>query len=566
MFIDAPPFSADIIVVGGGTAGLSLASRLSKAKPSLDVLVIESGPDSSGHPFTSTPSGAFAVAGSELDWNYRSTPQRTLNNRELPLSAGKTLSGATAINYGLWLRGSSADYDRWAMVVGDSNWSYDALLPYFKGLEKHFDLEGDQAQHGFDGPMRTMSVSLSDPTRRYPLRPRVQDAWNELGVDINPDCNSGNPLGLGEIVENWHNSKRQAAHDILDLSNVKILCSTTVYRILIEDSEDGSSKRAYAVELLDGTSIIATKEVILSTGAYRTPQILMHSGIGPMSTLQNHNIPVHVSNSEIGRNIHDHLVVPIYWKLRNPELGLAMGSPAFNSSGLEKGIPFDFVAYQQTPESILRQALDADHEDPTSCFDPQSLLKEGRIHTEFLVTYLPVAKPGLFPLDGTIITTSVLCMQPTSRGTVTISSSDPADPPVIDCNFYSTTVDRAVMRYGIRSALSLMQSTQAGMSVVESEVPLNDCPTLHHSQSSDLEIDARVRQTGEIYNHPAGTAAMGKVVDTRCRVTGLQGLRVVDASILPMPITAHYMVCMYAVGERVADLIVEDLEGHVRDK
>ena len=301
-------------------------------------------------------------------------------------------------------------------------------------------------------------------------------------------------------------------------------------------------------------------------GTYRTPQILMHSGIRPMQTLEKCNIPVDVSNSEVGRNMHDHLVVPMYWKLRNPELGLAMGSPAFNSSGFEKGIPFDFFAYQQTQKSILGQALEADHDDLTCCLDPQSLLDVGRIYTECLVTYLPVAKPGLFPLDGTIITTFVLCMQPTSHGTVTISSPDPAVPPVIDCNFYSTNVDRAVMRDGIRSVLSLMQSTQAGISMVESEVPLDHCLTLHHSQSSDSEIDARVRQTGEIYNHPAGTAAMGKVVDTRGRVTRLQGLRVVDASILPMPITAHYLVCICGVGERVADFIVEDLERHIRDE
>ncbi|KAJ2973610.1 hypothetical protein NQ176_g6507 [Zarea fungicola] len=556
MFINSPPPSADVVVVGGGTAGLALAARLSKQKPNLDILVIESGPNPSGHPFTSHPSGAFAACGSELDWSYKSTPQKALNDRVLHLSAGKALSGATAINYGLWLRGPAADYDRWAKLVGDESWSYSGLLPYFKGLEKHFDPDGDREQHGFDGPMHTSSVSRSDPTRRYPLREKVRDAWKEIGVNLIPDYNNGHPLGLGEVVENWHNGIRQPAHETLDLSNVKILCGVTVSRVLVEGV---TSKRATGVELLDGTWVCAKREVIISTGTYRTPQVLMLSGIGPAPILYKYNIPAHVDNPEVGRNMHDHLVVPLFWKVRNPQLGVAAGSPAFNVPGFAKGTPFDYVAYRQAPRATIEQALKADREDEASPLDPQELLDQERIHTESLVTYLPVTRTEPLPLDGTVITTSVLCMQPTSRGTVTIESADPAAMPAIDSNFYSTHADRAILRDGVRGALNLMQSTRAGTSMVEREIPPQSCPPLHHSDSSDEDIDARVRHAGEIYNHPGGTAAMGKVVDSHCRVIGVQGLRVADASILPMPIAAHYMICVYALGERVADFMAEDL-------
>lgn len=149
------------------------------------------------------------------------------------MSAGKAFSGATAINYGLWLRRSSADYDRWSMIVGDDNWSYRGFLPYFKGFERHFDPEGDREQHGFDEPMQTTSVFFSDPTPKYPLRSKVQQVCKEMGFDMIKDYNCGDPLGLGEVVENWRDGKRQPAHEVSDLSRVKILCGTTVHCVFI---------------------------------------------------------------------------------------------------------------------------------------------------------------------------------------------------------------------------------------------------------------------------------------------------------------------------------------------
>lgn len=132
---------------------MSLASRLSEKLPSLDILVLEAAPDQTDHPLTQTPDGAFAAHDSEVDWNYDSIPQKQLHDRVIHLSAGKSLSGATAVNYGLWLRGPKNDYDRWADMVGDDSWSYESLLPYFRGFEKHYDSSADPLQHGFDGPM-----------------------------------------------------------------------------------------------------------------------------------------------------------------------------------------------------------------------------------------------------------------------------------------------------------------------------------------------------------------------------------------------------------------------------
>lgn len=246
VFIERPPESADFIIIGGGTAGLALASRLSHSLPSTSnhsILVLEAGEDRTGHPLTSTPSGAFAAHDSEIDWNYDSISQKQLKDRVIHMSAGKALSGATAVNYGLWNRGPKADYDRWGELTGDEGWSYEGLLPYFKAMEHHFDDSPESREHhGFSGPVATISVLKSDPTRQYPLRSYLKQGFQEMGLKINPDYNSGDSLGIGELVENWKDGKREAANQILDLSKVHILCGAWIERVIIEDTETGGKE------------------------------------------------------------------------------------------------------------------------------------------------------------------------------------------------------------------------------------------------------------------------------------------------------------------------------------
>lgn len=216
------------------------------------------------------------------------------------------MSGGSATNYGTWARGvkgARGDYDYWAKVVGDEGWGYEGLLPYFKRTETCGKKEGEQ--HGYDGPIHNISISKSSPDRRYPLREEVYSAWNRVGVKDVKDANAGSSLVIAETVENWKEGKRQLGSEAYDLSGVQVLTDMLVQRVVVED-KDGV-KKVTGVELADGRSIAAKKEVVISAGAYRTPQLLMLSGIGPKEELTKVGIPVVHNAPEVGRNFLYHL-------------------------------------------------------------------------------------------------------------------------------------------------------------------------------------------------------------------------------------------------------------------
>ncbi|KAH8885296.1 alcohol oxidase [Thozetella sp. PMI_491] len=549
--------NADYIIVGGGLAGCVLASRLKQGNSSLSVVLIEAGQDPAGHPLTTAPLACFAAHHSDLDYAYTSVPQTHLDGRSCYAAAAKVLSGGSAINYGTWTRGPAVDYDLWAEEVNDAGWGYQGLLPYFKRTENYVKSPHiDQDQHGSSGPLHVVSVSESNPKRRYPLREPLAQAWSELGVPRNWDSNGGSPLGMAELVESWRDGKRQCASQTFDLSGVVVFSSTLVRRVIIKGSP--GAKTASAVELVDGRIISASREIILSCGAYRTPQVLMLSGIGNAADLTRNEIPLMVDSPEVGRNFHDHLALCIWWKLKHPERGLALGTAAWEDPAYSIGLPADWISFQQVPREILGKALEADGESACN----HSLVRPERCHLETLVAYAPAGAPiaGVqIPLDGGYITTAVLGMAPTSRGTITISSSDPFVDPQIDPNYYATEADRQSLRYGIRQALRLLQETNSGTSIVDDELPPAGYPMLS-ANSTDADIDARVRRAGNTFYHAGGSASMGKVVDTKLRVLGVDRLRIVDASVIPVPIAAHYQAVVYAIAEKAADIILGSTE------
>ena len=550
------PTVADYIIVGGGTAGCTLAARLAENPAGASVVLIEAGSNVSNHAHTKLPMDCFKSHHSDLDWQYQTIPQRHLGGQKCYAAAGKALSGGSAINYGTWTRGPSVDYDLWAKTVGDNNWTYEALLPFFRKSESCGDPSFDVVQHGNNGPIRTVSVANSCKERRYPLRDSVLRAWAELGIDQVPDVNDGHPLGVTELVENFRDGKRQLPSNSYDLRKVHILCNTLVSKVIIDEST--GVKRARGVLLSDGRRIVASRDVVIAAGAYRTPQVLMISGLGPSATLEKHGIPVQVDLQEVGQNFHDHLSVSLWWKLRHPAKGLALGSPLWEQNdSFQKGLPCDWIAWQHVSNTELQQALQKDGHALNSGHE---LLHPHRCHTETLVTYSleRAAMVGMdIPLDGSHITTPILLLSPTSRGSIDISSSNPHDPPLIDPNYLATEADRCIIRSGIRQALRLFQDTVAGQETVICEVPPKGLVELT-ADSSDQDIDARTVAVAGTFYHGSGSASMGRVVDNRLRVFGVENLRVVDASVFPMPIAAHYQAVVHALAEKAAHMMLQD--------
>ena len=471
-----------------------------------------------------SPLAAPTLLSSPLEYNFMSTKQPHLANRQVPNHGGRLLGGSSAVNYANWTRCHSADYDTWAELVGDERWSYGGLSRYFKKIEHHHDPNADSEVYGFEGPIYTTAGA-----RQYPLREPLREALSESGLRFNAEANAGCPLGFALLAENWRDGKRQPAGKIYDLSKATVLTETIVSRIVV----DGETNTATGLELLDGRTFNVTREVLICCGSLKTPQLLMLSGIGPSDHLSSHGIPL-IVDLPVGHNLHDHLSGTMYWKLRHPEHGLAVGHPKFMRPEFKDGNTVDWIVTSSIAETS--QAAKTDNIPST---DP--LVSQPRGHVEFFISYAPIAAPAFFDysLAGTHISTPILGLLPTSRGTVTLASTDPTSDPVIDPNYLDTEIDREAMRTGVRLVARTMLDTTKGRETIEEETPPPGQPSLS-SSSSDEDIDRRLETIGRSFYQSAGTAAMGKVVDTELRIKGLRGLRVVDASIPPLPLAGHY--------------------------
>lgn len=441
-------------------------------------------------------------------------------------------------------------------MVDDKRWSYDGLLPYFRKTENHHDPRADPHQHGFEGPISSTPAL----NRIYPLTAQLKEAYQHIGVKLNSDHNGGDNKGMAPHIENWYRGKRQPAGKAYGLAGVDVLCNTTVKRILLDNSQ-GVKPKAYGVELLSGETLTAKKEVIISCGAIRTPQILMLSGIGPRFELERHCIPVQVPSPDVGLNFCDNSSITQFYRIHNPEQGLCAPSPAFNHPSFIEGFPTDYIIAESAPTDLLKKALEQDlatssTTDFTPVTDSHPHLSPPRSHYEILPMYAPTEVPLTdmnIPMDGSIISIGLLNLLPTSRGSITLTSTDPTADPAIDPNYYATEADRVVLRAAMRRNMSAFETPQ-GQKVVEEEVAPKGFPSLT-SQSTDEELDIRIRRCAGTFYHTSGSASMGKVVDTDCRVIGVEGLRVIDASVVPVPISAHYQVMVYALAEQMAAIM-----------
>ncbi|CAF9904235.1 MAG: hypothetical protein HETSPECPRED_003456 [Heterodermia speciosa] len=548
-------FAADYVVVGGGLTGCTIASRLKQHDPATSVVVLEAGPNPESKHDVITPMGGFALQGTELDWQYSTTPQNGTHNRTHTLTAGKTLGGGSVLNYGGWSRGDAADYDAWSRITGFGLWDYESLSPYFKRSER-FDpavnAQPGALQRGLWAPVKITSVSASSPKRKYPLKEPILAAWRELGVERTTYGCTGRNEGVSEWLENWDNGRRQPAHEAYSLDGVRIMSNIPVSKVIFAETNDATSTqrpKAAGVLLQNGQKIQASREVLICAGALRSPTILMASGIGPRSLLNDRQIPLVQELPGVGANMIDHFALFQLFKLRPSNTGLALGHPDLDDPAMLLGLPTDFAVNEGLPRDLLEKALDKDGVTGT---ERDSLLEPGRCFLEFLVFYHPM-HPAV-PADGTHVSTSVMLTLPSSRGSVTLPKN-PEDPPVINPGYFTTALDRLALIHGVRRMLQLMLGTKAMQSYVEAEVPPPSLPTLDPS-SSDSEIENRIRAAGVAHFHSMGTCALGAVLDEEMRVRGVEGLRVCDASAVPSPVGGHPQGTLYGIGERAAEMIV----------
>lgn len=427
------------------------------------------------------------------------------------------------------------------------------------------------AQHGQHGPITvtpTVTPTVSSG-RTYPLRDPVAAGWDELGVPALPglDHNAGENLGRAQLCEARKDGLRQHAALCYGLEGVEVVVDTAVKKIVIE-RVDGAP-RAVGVEL-EGGRVVKGAEVIVSAGVFKSPQLLMLSGIGPTAHLAEHGIETVVDIPEVGQNLHDHVSIYQFWKLKDPSQNLTLGSPnpIFSHPSFAKGVPLDWLVTTDVPHPGLTRAIAADTTDGAAP-DPTThpLLKHPRSHLEHAVLYMKLPLPGVAP-DYAHLTTLTAFFLPTSRGSVSLravtdADADAVDAPRIEMNYLATAVDRYVAREGLRQVARMMLDTKAfGREYVAGETVIGDAVLGREDEGEeedddddDEKLDRWLRMGATTTWHAAGTCAMGTVVDGECRVAGVGGLRVVDASVLPVPLSAHIQAAVYALAEQAAAII-----------